>query len=118
MKPDRYTGLKVNDVGLDPKTNEYVLVINCRCTLRHATTADYQADHADGCLMAPSEGLVFVTAANTAGPTVLTWGPQDITARTLSAVPEEVAKTIKDQMLVMIEAERKKAKARRLRWAR
>ncbi len=108
MKPDRHTGLHINDVGTDAATGEFILVINCRCTLPHGTTVDYQASHADGCLMKPSEGLVFTTD----GPRVTGWGCHEVFDRDLVPAPAATAEDIKRQMHERLEKDRKKTKAK------
>lgn len=107
MKPDRHTGLHINDVGRDATTGEFVMVINCRCTIPHGNTTEYQASHGDGCLMKPSEGLVMETD----GERLTGWGCYDVFARTLEPVPAERAEDLKRQMHERLETDRKRTKA-------
>lgn len=112
MKPDRYPGLRCNEVGYDKTTDKYVVVTNCKCALPHETTEAYNAAHADGCEMHPFEGLVV-----TAHPdgTVVTWTMQDVTGWSLFAVSPEVAASVKDQIQAILEVQRKAEKAMNFR---
>ena len=111
MKPDRHTGIKINEMGCDAVTGEFVLVINCRCTLPHETAAAFGATHDDGCLMKPCEGLVFQMD----GTRVAGWDCRDVFARDLQPVPADTASDIRQQMTARLEADRRKHKAANFR---
>lgn len=108
MKPDRYAGLRVNEVGVDEQ-GRHVLVINCQCTLPHANVAIYTATHDHGCLMRASEGIVFEMD----GDRVTGWGCQNIFDRVLTAVPADKAADILRQMGERLERDRRDRRHRR-----
>jgi len=110
MKPDRHLGLSIHDIGTDD-TGRHVLVINCRCTLPHADSASYQAAHDDGCLMKPSEGIVFEME----GDRVTGWGCHNIFDLSLTKVPPEKAADIKRQMEERLEKDRRMTKTKYFR---
>lgn len=114
MKPDRFAGLKINEVGVDQGTKEFVLVTNCICSLPHDTQEAYNASHDDGCLMVPFEGLVFTTLAGA----VVTWNMQDIRDRVLVLADPEDAKKVKNQMDAILEEDRKREKVKNFKGRR
>lgn len=107
MKPDRFVGLTVGEVGIEKESGKYVVVTNCICTLPHDTPEKYQNSHGEGCLMVPYEGLVVAVDS---GGKVVTWKMEDIRQRVLDRISKVDGDEIKKQIDAILEAEEKAAK--------